>query len=71
MNERPTHMFEPVAREGLRYCAEVAPIPRLMVRIDPDGRLLIKGQRAEIEALVEALGRQGVAVSYEYLSFCG
>lgn len=64
-------LFEPVNRAGLRYCVEVAAQQRLMVRIDAEGRLLIKGRREEIEALIVALRDQGVVATLEYLSFCG
>ncbi len=64
-------IFEQLPREDLPYCVEVTPIERLMVRIDASGKLLIKGQRAEIEALLALLKRQGVIGELHYLSFCG
>jgi hypothetical protein len=71
MNDAGAPLFDPVPREALPYCAQIAPIPRLMVRVDPQGRLLIKGRREEITALITALERQGVIATLEYLSFCG
>lgn len=64
-------LFAPVPRANLSYCAEIAPIARLMVRVDPQGRLLMKGRREEIEALISALEAQGVIATLDYLSFCG
>lgn len=64
-------LFEPLPRESLPYCVEVTPIERLMVRIDASGKILIKGQRAEIEALLALLKHQGVIGELHYLSFCG
>lgn len=64
-------LFAPIARDHVPYCVEVAPIERLMVRIDLDGVVLIKGQRAEIEALLALLRRQGLVGKLKYFSFCG
>lgn len=64
-------LFERIDRNHLSYCSEVAPIARLMVRVDVDGRLLIKGRREEIEALIATLRERGVQLDLKYLSFCG
>jgi hypothetical protein len=64
-------LFPPVPRANVPYCVEVAPIERLMVRVDARGNVLIKGQRAEIEALLPLLCRQGLIGKLKYLSFCG
>jgi hypothetical protein len=42
-----------------------------MVRVDRTGKVLIKGQRAEIEALLVLLRKQGLLGTPEYISFCG
>lgn len=64
-------LFEPLPRDIMEYCVDVTPVQRLMVRIDASGKLLIKGQRAEIEALLALLSEQGVTGELSYLSFCG
>lgn len=64
-------LFTPVPRDELPYCVEIAPIERLMIRIDAHGNIVIKGQRAEIEALLQALHDRGVTGKLNYLSFCG
>ncbi|MBV9789248.1 MAG: hypothetical protein JOZ51_13785 [Chloroflexi bacterium] len=64
-------LFEPIERQTLPYCTDVEPIERLMVRIAADGKIVIKGQRSEIEALIRLLDQQGIAGKLNYLSFCG
>lgn len=64
-------LFEPIARAPLRYQVEVAPLQRLMVRVAPSGDLFIRGQRSEIEALLDALRQRGVELTVDYISFCG
>jgi hypothetical protein len=72
MNQHPSEpLFAPIVREGMPYCIEVAPIERLMVRVGPDGAVLIKGQRAEIEALLALFRKQGLLGTLKYFSFCG
>ncbi len=64
-------LFVPISRDHVPYCIEVAPLERLMVRIDLNGVVLIKGQRAEIEELLPLLRRQGLLGKLNYFSFCG
>jgi hypothetical protein len=72
MDQPPSDpLFAPIARGDVPYCVEVAPLERLMVRIDLDGVVLIKGQRVEIEALLALLRKQGLLGEIKYFSFCG
>lgn len=71
MQTNPEPLFAPIQRDELAYCIEVAPIERLLVRIDDTGKLVIKGQRAEIEVLLILLRKQGLIGELRYLSFCG
>jgi len=64
-------LFPTVRRGDVSYCLDVAPIQRLMVRVDALGNVLIKGQRDEIEALLPLLRRHGLIGSLKYISFCG
>lgn len=64
-------LFVVPPRDTLTYCAEIAPIPRLMIRVSPAGTIFIRGQRAEIDRLIDQLRAQGVAFDLEYLSLCG
>ncbi|NTW02412.1 MAG: hypothetical protein HGA19_14225 [Oscillochloris sp.] len=68
---QPEPLFERAPRADLRYCAEIAPIPRLLVRVDRTGTVFIRGQREEIERLIGQLRSQGLIVAVDYLSLCG
>lgn len=64
-------LFVVPQRASLTYCAEIAPIPRLMVRVSHAGTVFIRGQRAEIDRLIDQLRAQGVEFDLKYLSLCG
>jgi len=64
-------LFVLPSRDTVTYCAEIAPIPRLMVRVSRAGTIFIRGQRAEIDQLIAQLRAQGVEFELEYLSLCG
>lgn len=72
MDQLPSKpLFASISRDELPYCCEVVPIERLMVRVDTRGSVLIKGQRAEIEALLALLRSRGLEGELRYISFCG
>lgn len=66
-----TSLFERPPRGELAYCDDVMPIHRMLIRVDSEGKVFVRGQRNEIEQLIVQLRQRGLFVVVNYLSLCG